>query len=436
MPGQGDLAVRKPRMQVFGYTVVALLNDGRYQSMAKFYPFRALRPVKGKAGNTACLPYDVLSYEQAKELAVNAESFIHVIKSEADLPEGTDLYSDTVYQTASDNLAAMCKDGVLVEEEQPAYYIYREISPDHTQTGVVGTVSCREYEAGIIKRHELTVAEKEDDRTRHILTCRAQTGLVFLTFDAGQEFRALADEVTKEEPSEDFVQGDVRHQVWPVTDEALVARLSACFDAVPALYIADGHHRAASSCRAARQLNADDSTEAGRFMAAAFPADDLSLLGYHRIVHDLNGLTEDELFAKIRESFDIKESEFGAVPLRAHQISMWINGKGYYLEPHEDTYDADDSVSRLDVSILQNQLLDPILGIRDPRRDKRISFIGGMHAAKEIKELTAQPGKIGFLLYPTSIHDLMSVADDGRIMPPKSTWFEPKLLSGLFVHRI
>ncbi len=252
--------------------------------MSQFFPFRALRPAKGKAGSTACLPYDVLSEAQARELAVNPSSFIHVIKSEADLPEGTDLYSDMVYQTAAANLAKMEQDGILCEAEAPEYYIYREISADHTQTGVVGTVSCREYEAGIIKRHELTVAEKEDDRTRHILTCMAQTGLVFLTFPENEDLSKCIAEVTAQEPDEDFSQNAVRHQVWAVRDAEMIRRIGDCFREIPSLYIADGHHRAASSCRAAEKLGADDSREAGRFMACAFPAEDLSLLGYHRSV--------------------------------------------------------------------------------------------------------------------------------------------------------
>ena len=402
--------------------------------MAQFYPFRALRPAEGKAGETACLPYDVLSKDQADALAVNPSSFIHVIKSEVDLPDETDLYSDEIYETAAKNLKQMQEDGILRKAEGAEYYIYREITSDHTQTGVVGTVSCREYEEGIIKRHELTVAEKEDDRTRHILACRAQTGLVFLTFRHNDELSACIREVTAAEPEENFAKDGVTHQVWAVTDPEMTDRIRHAFMETGPLYIADGHHRAASSCRAARQLGADDSQEAGRFMACAFPAEDLSLLGYHRYVSDLNGMTEEEFLEKIRTAFDIETCD-AAVPSKPHQIIMYLGDKAYALTPHEDVYDPSDSIERLDVSILQKQLLAPVLGINDPRRDRRISFSGGPGAAEEIRAL-AKKGGAGFILYPTSIDDLMAVADDNGIMPPKSTWFEPKLLSGLFIHEL
>lgn len=403
--------------------------------MAEFYPFRALRPAKEKAANVACLPYDVLSEQQARTLAADPESFIHVIKSEADLPEGTDLYSGAVYETAAANLAKMKQDGILEEAEEPEYYIYREISSDHTQTGVVGTVSCADYEAGIIRRHELTVPEKEDDRTRHILTCRAQTGLVFLTFPDNAEVAACITEITAKDPENCFEQNGVTHQVWPVRDAGMIERLREAFRAVPALYIADGHHRAASSCRVASALNADDTAEAGRFMAAAFPADDLSLLGYHRYVKDLAGMSETEFLERVSESFDLAECSETRLPEAPHEIILCMKGTSFVLTPHSDRYDASDSISRLDVSILQNSLLAPVLGIQDPRTDKRISFVGGQGAGDDVRALSASGG-VGFILYPTDIHDLISVADDRRIMPPKSTWFEPKLLSGLFVHQI
>ncbi len=403
--------------------------------MAEFYPFRAVRPAKGKAADVACLPYDVLSKEQADALAVNPESFIHIIKSEVDLPADTDLYSEEVYQTAADNLNRMKQDGTLQKAETPEYYVYREIAPDHTQTGFVGTVSCREYETGIIKRHELTVAEKEDDRTHHILTCMAQTGLVFLTYTAGAQLADCLKEITAEEPEETFEQNGVIHQVWAVSDPAMVSRIREGFHDVNALYIADGHHRAASSCRAAKQLGADDTAEAGRFMAAAFQCDDLSLLGYHRYVKDLNGRSTDEFLDEVRKTFDLAEADDTALPDEEFHFIMCLPEKTYRMRPRANTYDTADSVGRLDVSVLQNSLLDPILGIRDPRRDKRISFVGGQSGAAEIRALAKQGG-VGFILYPTGIHDLITVADDSRIMPPKSTWFEPKLLSGLFVHEL
>ena len=401
--------------------------------MAEFYPFPALRPAKGNAEKTACLPYDVLSEAQAASLAENPASFIHVIRSETDLPEGTDPYSDEVYEKAHENLESLKEQGILVRDPRPCYYIYREIASDHVQTGIVGTVSVQEYEAGVIRRHELTVAEKEDDRTRHILACRAQTGLVFLTFPEQEAIRRITDAVTAEAPEEDFLLDGVRHQVWSVSDNEHVQALSDAFAAEEILYIADGHHRAASSRRAANELQAGADSEAGRIMAAAFPAEDLSLLGYHRFVNDLNGYRVEEFLDQIRASFTVTETE-QKLPSKAHEILLVTGGKTYLLVPSSGTYCEDDPIERLDVSILQNNLLAPVLGISDPRRDKRISFIGGVHGPEEVRACAAKEGTAGFILYPTDIHDLMAVAKAHGIMPPKSTWFEPKLLSGLFVH--
>ncbi len=404
--------------------------------MAQLKPFRALRPAQDLAERVACLPYDVLNYEQACRLAEDPISFVHVIKSETDVPSGTDLYDPCIYETAKHNLEQLEADGTMVQDASPCYYIYREITPTHTQTGFVGTVSTQEYESGIIRRHELTVAEKEDDRTRHILTCRAQTGPVFLTFPDTPAAADLLAEITAETPVYDFVQEEVRHQVWVVSNAEQVERIEAVFREIPILYIADGHHRAASSNRAAKQLGADDTQEAGRFMAVVFPADDLSLLGYHRFVKDLNGFSKELYLQKLQESFTVSEGKPG-LPSNTHEISMVLNGQWYTLVPHVDTYDPSDSISRLDVSILQEKLLAPILGIEDPRRDSRIQFIGGEGACAEIaSRAETTPEGVGFLLYPTDIHDLIAVANDRRIMPPKSTWFEPKLLSGLFVHKI
>lgn len=404
--------------------------------MAQLKPFRAVRPAQDKAQRVACLPYDVLNYEQACRLAEDPISFVHVIKSETDFPEGTDLYAPCIYEKAKENLEALSADGTMIQDDTPCYYIYREITSTHTQTGFVGTVSCQEYESGIIRRHELTVAEKEDDRTRHILTCRAQTGPVFLTFPDAPEAVQLLNELTAVTPVYDFTQADVRHQVWVVSKPEQIQQIESVFQNIPILYIADGHHRAASSNRAAKQAGAADTQEAGRFMAVVFPADDLSLLGYHRYVKDLNGHSKADYLKQLGECFDVKESRPG-LPASVHEISMVLADAWYTLVPHTDAYDSSDSISRLDVSILQEKLLAPILGIEDPRRDKRIQFIGGEGAENEVASLAqAMPEGVGFLLYPTDIHDLIAVANDKRIMPPKSTWFEPKLLSGLFVHNI
>ena len=406
--------------------------------MAEFYPFRALRPAPGKAEQVACYPYDVLSDADARALSSNPDSFVHVIRSEADMPSDTNPYAKEVYDKAAASFSSMKEKGTLIKEENPAFYLYREISHDHVQTGFVGCVLSSEYEAGRIRRHELTVAEKEDDRTNHILALRAQTGPVFLTFRADDAIRSLADDVARRTPVYDFTHDSVRHQVWMIDDAKECTRLQELFRHVPLLYIADGHHRAASSRRVSVQLNADDSQEAGRFMAVAFPSDDLLLLGYHRFVEDLCGMAPSEYLEQVAAAFDFTLlPDEDPMPKQPHEIIMTLGRKNYLLVPHEDIYDPHDSISRLDVSILQNHLLSPILGIEDPRRDHRISFHGGAEAASRIRALSAENEEgVGFILYPTAIDDLLAVADDERIMPPKSTWFEPKLLSGLFVHEI
>ncbi len=402
--------------------------------MAKFYPFSAIRPEKNMAEAVACLPYDVLSAKEAGKLAENPHSFVHVIRSEADLCEDIDPYSQAVYDQAESAYQNMKREGTLFSDEQ-AYYIYREISSDHTQTGIVGCASVRDYRNGTVRRHELTVAAKEDDRTRHILTTRAQTGMVFLTFPGTDRLRDLLNDATKEEPVYDLVQNEVRHQIWKISDSCRMQEIAEIFEEIPVLYIADGHHRAASSARVAEALGAGENDEAGRFLAAAFPAEDLSLLGYHRVVRDLNGMQEAQFLEEISKSFDLAPCE-KKPPEHMHEIIMITGGKWYSLKPHADLYDEADSIARLDVSILQNSLLDPLLAIRNPRTDSRISFIGGKDAMAEVEKRTEKSGSVGFLLYPTDIHDLIAAADDHRIMPPKSTWFEPKLLSGLLIHEI
>ncbi len=404
--------------------------------MAECYPFRAIRPAPGKAEKVACLPYDVLSYEQAVKLAENPESFVHVIRSETDFPAGTDPYAEEVYERAGENLENLLKRGSMVREDHDCYYLYREITDTHIQTGFVGTVLCRQYDEGVIRRHELTVPEKEDDRTRHILASKAQTGLVFLAFEKTDREAELIELICQREPIYDFVQNGVRHQVWVISSLEEVEAVRQMFNEIPVLYIADGHHRAASSCRAAKELGASDSDEAGRFMAAAFPADDLKMLGYHRFVTDLNGLTPSDCLERIRQDFDVTVSE-EQLPEERHEFRMCLGNVWYTLKPHAGLYKEEDCISRLDVSILQENLLGPVLGIQDPRRDSRIRFIGGKDALQDMRALANMHAEgAGFLLYPTDIHDLLAVANEHRIMPPKSTWFEPKLLSGLFVHRI
>ena len=406
--------------------------------MAHFYPFHSLRPNRKDAEEVASLPYDVVSEEQVRFACENPKSFMHVIRSEGDLPEGTDPYSKEVYELAAVSLAKMKETGLLEEEAETAYYIYREIASDHTQTGIVGCASVQDYRKGIVRKHERTVKEKEDDRTNHILTVKAQTGPVFLTFRDRREISELIGQETEKEPLYDFEKFGIRHVLWKVSDRETVRKIQEAFEQMDLLYIADGHHRAESSARAAEALKATEEEEAGRFMAVAFPSGDLSLLGYHRFVKGLNGLTEREFLKKVEEAFDVQvlDTFTAAAPRHIHEIIMDINDTWYQLIPHKEIYDEKDPISRLDVSILQDSLLDPILGIKDPRTDARISFIGGGDALSAIEKLASRPDCVGFVLYPTDIRDLLAVSDEERIMPPKSTWFEPKLLSGLFVHEI
>ncbi len=406
--------------------------------MAYFYPFQALRPNAENAGEVASLPYDVVSEDEVRFFCRQPKSFMHVIRSEGDLPTDTDPYSEEVYNLAAANLAKMKEEGLLQKDEEPAFYIYREIAPDHTQTGIVGCASVNDYKSGNVRRHELTVQAKEDDRTKHILTTRAQTGPVFLTFPDRKDIAEVIAEVTKKEPLYDFEKFGVIHRMWKVSEPLTIAKLRDAFAALDLVYIADGHHRAASSARAAKELKATERDEAGRFMAVAFPANDLSLLGYHRYVKDLNGLSEAEFLERVGKSFDVEtlDSYTAVAPSRMHEIIMVINDTWYRLIPHRDICDQNDPIRRLDVSILQENLLDPILGIKDPRTDPRIVFIGGKDGMAQVETLASKPNCVGFLIYPTDIHDLFAVADDEGIMPPKSTWFEPKLLSGLLVHEI
>ena len=404
--------------------------------MVKLFPFCSLRPARGEEQRVACLPYDVLDASAVKDYASDPHSFVHVIRSEADLPDHTDPYSEEVYAKASKNLKRMTEEGILTEEDHPCFYLYRETNSTHTQTGFVGTVLSSDYEKGIIRRHELTVSEKEDDRTSHILACNAQTGPVFLTYKPEPDSRKLMDEITAKEPVYDFVNDDVRHQLWVIDDEAMMNRISAVFETMPLLYIADGHHRAASSYRVAKARNASDQDEAGRFMAVAFPSDDLYLLGYHRFVLDRNGRCEPELLNAIGEWFDIEPTQKD-MPNEKHTLIMVINGNRYLLTVKAKALEGRDTIGMLDASLLQNLVLGPILGIDDPRRNKRITFIGGKQGEREVEAMSvSHPQGVGFLLYPTDINDLIAVADEEGIMPPKSTWFEPKLLSGLFIHRI
>ena len=389
------------------------------------------------ASRIAAVPYDVVNTEEARALASgNDLSFLHVSRAEIDLPPDTNPYSDVVYRTAAERFARMRPH--MVEEDMPAVYFYRLRMGSHTQTGLAACYSVGEYDADLVKKHERTRRDKEDDRTRHITELRAQTGPVFLTYRASAAVDVVAARVAATEPLYDLVAPDgISHTVWKVTGADLAAVVTA-FGALPAVYIADGHHRAASAARArkaiARETGRDDVVEADWFLAVAFPDNQTQILPYNRTVKDLAGLTPDAFLQAVKDRFAVREGG-PATPAKKGDIAMLLAGKWYTIDAGARA--GADVISRLDVSILQDRLLDPVLKIADVRTDKRIDFVGGIRGTAELEKLVAA-GKaaVAFSLFPVSVTDLMGIADAGQIMPPKSTWFEPKLRDALLIHTI
>jgi uncharacterized protein (DUF1015 family) len=404
-------------------------------------PFNALRPQAERAAQVAAVPYDVVNTEEARALAAgNSWSFLHVSRPEIDLPEGAPIYGDQVYAKASANFQKLIKECPLEIEETPSLYLYRLIMGDHEQIGVVACCSVEEYDHDIIRKHERTRRDKEDDRTRHLMALRAQTGPVFLTYRAHAKIDLLiADALDGNPPLYDFVANDdIRHTVWRVpTYDPLVA----AFAEAPYLYIADGHHRAASASRARAELKETGfsfigSEEYNFFQCVLFPDNQLQILPYNRIVRDLNGMSQQEFLARVHESFVVAENA-AASPAERGRWSMYLDGRWYGLTLPSDATRPSGVVESLDVSILQDRLLEPILGIKDIRTDRRIDFVGGIRGTEELEQLVEE-GKaaVAFSLYATTIEDLLRVSDAGEIMPPKSTWFEPKLRDGLLIHQI
>lgn len=421
--------------------------------MATWRPFCAVRPDPGMAKEVAALPYDVMNSREAAEMVKgHPASFLHVDRAEIDLPRGTDPYSDAVYERAAQNLAAMVDQGILIKDPDRAYYIYREIMGERSQTGIVGCASVDDYNLGVIKRHEKTVAAKEEDRIRHVDACNANTGPIFLTFRSGNEIEAWMDRVVREQdPLCDFTSEDgVRHSVWKVSDPNDLAFVERYFAQVPHLYIADGHHRAASAVKVGTKRRGEKAylgdEEFNFFLAVAFPAKELDIWDYNRVVKDLNHLTLDTFLDRVRESFKVRhlllpsgktEEDLKEVkPNQKHRMSMYLKGQWYALQVKETAFDPTDRVGSLDVSLLQNLILEPILGIDNPRTSSRIDFVGGIRGLGDLVRRVDGGDAVAFALYPTSIEDLMSIADEGGLMPPKSTWFEPKLRSGLFIHEL
>jgi len=405
-------------------------------------PFKGFRPHPDKAVRVASPPYDVLNSKEAREMAKDEPlSFLHVVKPEIDLDQQIDLYDDKVYAKGRENLDKLLNDHFL-QDDKPCFYVYQQKMGDHVQAGIVGSASIDDYIEDRIKKHEHTRADKEADRTRHVDTLDANTGPVFLTYKAEQSIDSIVDEIRKNDPVYDFISADeVGHTFWLVSDETLIKSIEAAFKDVSSLYVADGHHRSASAVNTGKTRREANSNHKGDeeynyFMTVLFPHNQLKILDYNRVVADLNGLTVDDFLAKVGDSFDLNKEQGPFKPETNKTFGMYLKDTWYSLTAKEGTYPSDDPVKSLDVAILQNNLLAPILGIGDPRKDSRIDFVGGIRGLKELEKRVREGCEAAFSLHPTSIQQLMAIADAGEVMPPKSTWFEPKLRSGLIVHKL
>lgn len=408
--------------------------------MAIVKPFRALRPKPELAAQVASPPYDVLDSDEARVMAEgNPLSFLHVVKPEIDLPPETDHYAPEVYAKGRENLDRLRAEAMM-QDEKPCFYLYAQKMGTHRQFGLVAVASAEDYQKDVIKKHELTRADKEEDRVRHVDTLDANTGPVFLTYPAVAALDALADEVAATPPVADFVSPDgIGHTYWVIDDDAKIRAIEAEFAKMPCLYVADGHHRSASASRVydkrkAAKGSCDGSEEWGYFLSVIFPHDQMQILDYNRVVIDLNGLSKEDFVARVEEKFTVEPTDT-AKPAAKHRFGMYLDGRWHALVARPGSFPQGDPVRSLDVSILQENLLAPILGIGDPRTDERIKFVGGIRGMGELEKLV-NSGKwaVAFSMFPTAIEDLMRIADVGKTMPPKSTWFEPKLRSGLFVH--
>ncbi|MBW6513679.1 MAG: DUF1015 family protein [Candidatus Syntrophosphaera sp.] len=413
--------------------------------MAVFKPFRALRPVPEHAAAIASLPYDVMDSDEARlEVQKHPLSYIHVEKPEVDLPLGTDLYDPQVYAKARENLDRYATEGYMKQDSRPMFYIYRQTMDGREQNGLVGLASVDEYMDGLIKKHEHTRADKEADRIRHVDACDAHASPVFFTYPHNEVIDTVVGKVKQShQPVYDFVSDDgIGHTLWLLDEADDIAAISGAFAQMPYLYVADGHHRTASAAKVGllRREQHPDYTgeeEFNFFMAVIFPDNQLKIFDYNRVVKDLNGHSQEEFLDLVEGKFELTKILYPAVyqPQQTHEIGMYLDNSWYRLVPRPGSWDAANVVASLDVSILQDNLLHPILGIGDPRRDKRIDFVGGIRGLEElVRRVDSGREVVAFAMYPTSIEELIAIADAGQIMPPKSTWFEPKLRSGLFIH--
>lgn len=411
--------------------------------MAQIRPFKAYRPCKGMEERIAALPYDVYNRAEAHEVVKkNPESFLAVDRAETQFGEEVDTYADCVYEKADQMLREKIQEGKFVQDPTPCFYLYELTMDGHSQTGVVGCASIDDYRNNVIKKHENTRADKEEDRIRHVDTCSMQTGPIFLAYRAKEDLKEKIGELKKQAPVYDFVSEDgIGHRVWVIDNNSDVSMIEEAFGKIPAIYIADGHHRCASAVKVGlkRREQYPDYTgeeEFNYFLSVIFPDEELRILDYNRVVKDLNGLDVAAFLTRIGEYFTVeKKGQAPYRPTKKGMFGMYLEDEWYSLVAKEKIK-SEDAVEGLDVSLLQNYLLDPILGIKDPKTDKRIDFVGGIRGLGELERRVHTDMKVAFAMYPTSIAELFAVADAGRLMPPKSTWFEPKLRSGLFLHEI
>lgn len=411
--------------------------------MSTVKPFLGLRPRPEFVSKVAAFPYDVVNSEEARALAEgNPYSFLRVSKPEINLDPSVHLYDELVYKTGADQLRRLVQDGILIREEAPALYVYSQKMGDHVQVGLVGCAACEEYDDDTIKKHEFTRADKEEDRVRHVVAHNAHTGPIFLAYRSVPEVDRLIMDTTRETPLYDFTNEDgITHKLWIIRDRARQAELERAFaEKVPTLYVADGHHRSASAARVGRARKAANPCHTGQeeynfFLAVFFPHTQLKIMDYNRVVKDLNGNTPAQFLEKLSEKWTVTPAATPR-PAGRHQVSMYLEGKWHTLTPKEGTYPEGDPVRSLDVSILQDNLLAPVLGIADPRRDNRIDFVGGIRGLGELERRVAGGFAVAFALNPTSMDELMAIADSGNTMPPKSTWFEPKLRDALVIHSL
>ncbi len=410
--------------------------------MAVIKPFKGLRPVLEKVSEIASPPYDVLTSKEAREIIKNNPiSFLRIVKPEVDLPPDINLYDERVYLKGKENLEKFINQGLLIQDETPSLYIYQQIMGNHLQTGVVACASVDEYEGGIIKKHENTREEKEMDRSKHIDILNAQTGPVFLTYRNSQGIDSIISELIKESPLYNFIsENGVEHKFWKVSKKENIDRIQNAFSRIPFLYIADGHHRSAAASRVRKWRRDKNPSHNGTeeynyFLSVIFPDNQMLIMDYNRVVKDLMGLSPDEFIAEVKKKFLIEKVSDRYKPDKPHRFGMFLDKQWYKLTPKNDIIDEKDPVKSLDVYILQEYLLNPVLGIKNPRKDKRISFVGGIRGIEALEKMVQEEKyKVAFAMHPTDISSLMEVADANKVMPPKSTWFEPKLRSGIVTH--